>query len=93
MTIKQGTPTLSPLAPTALAGAFEIDTGSDFPNPNDTYLIGMGKVDGNGIVTPVASVRKPTSTRITIVIIAPVIIPANPTVMYLFDLVAGNKYV
>jgi len=56
MVIKQGTPTLQGPTMTSLPAAFEIDCGHDFSNPNTTYLIGMGKADSNGVVTPVASV-------------------------------------
>jgi hypothetical protein len=55
MVVEDSQPDLS--TPTMLSkpGAFEIDTGHDFPSPNSTYLIGLGKVDSNGIVSPVAT--------------------------------------
>lgn len=40
---------------TAKAGAFRIDTGSDFL-PSQNFLIGLGSIDGNGRMKPVATV-------------------------------------
>lgn len=54
--IQQGFPTITQVTPTAIPGAFEIDTGSDFTVPNSTYLVGLAKVNHRGQVAPVASV-------------------------------------
>lgn len=42
-------------------GAYSIVTGSDFQIPNNRYLLGLGKPDKYGIVSPVATVNLPTS--------------------------------
>ena len=56
MVIKENTPTFQGQIMASSPSAFEIDCGNDFPNPNNSYLIGMGMPDNNGVVTPVASV-------------------------------------
>lgn len=43
--------------PSAASGAYEIKTGNDFSMPNNTYLVGLAKVNHRGQVAPVASVR------------------------------------
>lgn len=43
--------------PSAVSGAYEIKTGNDFTVPNNTYLVGLAKVNNRGQVAPVASVR------------------------------------
>lgn len=42
--------------PSAISGAYEIKTGEDFTMPNNTYLVGLAKVNHRGQVAPVASV-------------------------------------
>ncbi|PMD36348.1 hypothetical protein L207DRAFT_434430 [Hyaloscypha variabilis F] len=67
MVVNQGTPTLQGPTMTSSPSAFEIDCDHDFPIPNTTYLIGMGKLDNNGVVTPVASMlaQSGMNTQIT----------------------------
>ncbi|KAE8379067.1 hypothetical protein BDV26DRAFT_291651 [Aspergillus bertholletiae] len=57
MVIKQNFSIIAQSAPSAAASAYEIDTGPDFPVPNDRYLIGLGKVNNRGVVAPVASMK------------------------------------
>ena len=40
---------------TALPSCFRIDTGTDF-EASDNFLLGLGQVDSDGIIVPVASV-------------------------------------
>ncbi|PON25324.1 hypothetical protein TGAM01_v205618 [Trichoderma gamsii] len=53
--------------PSAVSGAYEIKTGNDFTVPNNTYLVGLAKVNNRGQVAPVASVapRNDMSIQIT----------------------------
>ncbi|KAM3070198.1 hypothetical protein ACMFMG_003764 [Clarireedia jacksonii] len=44
------------VSPSSGSNAFTITVGSDFSVPNDTYLIGLAKVNNRGQVAPVASV-------------------------------------
>ncbi|KAE8132759.1 hypothetical protein BDV38DRAFT_274872 [Aspergillus pseudotamarii] len=55
MVIKRNFPTIAQSTPSAVASAYEINTGTDFPVPNERYLIGLGKVNNRGLVAPVAS--------------------------------------
>lgn len=50
-------PVIQETTPSAIPGAYEIKTGTDFPVPNNTYLVGLAKVNNRGQVAPVASVR------------------------------------
>ncbi|KAE8379327.1 hypothetical protein BDV26DRAFT_291352 [Aspergillus bertholletiae] len=59
-------PTIAEITPTATAGAYEIDSGADFTVPNDTYLVGLAKVDHRGRVAPVASVAPLNNMKIQI---------------------------
>lgn len=54
--IIEGFPTIEEITPSAIAGAFEVKTGTDFTVPNDTYLVGLAKVNNRGQVAPVGSV-------------------------------------
>lgn len=58
-TIIDSFPTISEISPTARPGSFEIDTGTGFSVPNNTYLLGLAKVNNRGQVAPVASVCLP----------------------------------
>jgi len=53
--IIQSFPTITEITSTAVAGAYEIKTGTDFSVPNNTYLLGLAKVNNRGQVAPVAS--------------------------------------
>ncbi|KAK5988610.1 hypothetical protein PT974_10096 [Cladobotryum mycophilum] len=64
--IIQNFPTLTEVTPTAVSGAFEIDTGTDFNVPNNTYLVGLAKVNNRGQVVPVASVAPRNNEKIQI---------------------------
>lgn len=57
MAIKQSFPTIQETTPAGKLGAYEIRTGTDFNVPNETYLLGLAKVNNRGQVAPVASVR------------------------------------
>lgn len=57
MTIVNQVPVLGAQTLDSPAGAFQIATDDSFTIPNDSYLIGLGKVNSAGIVSPVASVR------------------------------------
>lgn len=61
MRVVNDAPTLIEVLPEATAGAYEIITGDDMPNPNGEYLVGLGKMNDLGVVTVAASVRLPTS--------------------------------
>jgi hypothetical protein len=63
MKVVQNFPTITEITPTAVSGAFEIDTGADFTVPNDNYLVGLAKVNHRGQVAPVASVSIPPLPR------------------------------
>ncbi|KAH0437794.1 hypothetical protein CcaCcLH18_03690 [Colletotrichum camelliae] len=65
MSVILGTPTLGKEMRTAKAGAFEITTDESFTTPNTQYLIGMGKVDNHGIVSPVASILADNNASVT----------------------------
>lgn len=61
----QSFPTITEISPpTAIPGAYEIDTGDDFNVPNHRYLVGLAKVNHRGQVAPVASVCLFISTRL-----------------------------
>ncbi|EHK47165.1 uncharacterized protein TrAtP1_010180 [Trichoderma atroviride] len=63
----QNFPVIEETSPSAVSGAYEIKTGQDFTMPNNTYLVGLAKVNNRGQVTPVASVapRNDMSIQIT----------------------------
>ncbi|KAK1240116.1 hypothetical protein MKX08_007558 [Trichoderma sp. CBMAI-0020] len=65
--IIQTFPTIEEISPSAVSGAYEIKTGQDFTVPNNTYLVGLAKVNHRGQVTPIASVapRNDMSIQIT----------------------------
>ncbi|GJN78661.1 hypothetical protein PLIIFM63780_002170 [Purpureocillium lilacinum] len=65
--IQQGFPTITQVTPTAIPGAFEIDTGSDFTVPNSTYLVGLAKVNHRGQVAPVASMAPMNNMKIQVI--------------------------
>ena len=46
---------------TASSSCFEIDTGTDFQR-SDNFLIGLGQLDSDGLVVPVATVNMSIST-------------------------------
>ncbi|KAL4753492.1 hypothetical protein BDW72DRAFT_190945 [Aspergillus terricola var. indicus] len=48
-------PTIDAISPTSRPGAYEIDTGTDFTLPNNTYLVGLAKVNNRGQAAPVVS--------------------------------------
>lgn len=52
----QNFPVIQEVTPSATADSFEIKVGSDFTVPNNTYLVGLAKVNNRGQVAPVASV-------------------------------------
>lgn len=56
MIVDRGVPDLMPIPSSARVAAYKIDTGNDLPDLNDRHLFGLGKIDANGLVTPVASV-------------------------------------
>ncbi|KAL3965262.1 hypothetical protein ACCO45_002266 [Purpureocillium lilacinum] len=56
MRVVNDAPTLIEVLPEATAGAYEIITGDDMPNPNEEYLVGLGKMNDLGVVTVAASV-------------------------------------
>ncbi|GJN76862.1 hypothetical protein PLIIFM63780_000350 [Purpureocillium lilacinum] len=56
MRVVNDAPTLIEVLPEATAGAYEIITGDDMPNPNEAYLVGLGKMNDLGVVTVAASV-------------------------------------
>ncbi|KAL7930193.1 hypothetical protein V8C35DRAFT_283764 [Trichoderma chlorosporum] len=64
--IIQSFPTITEITPSAISGAYEIQTGSDFTNPNNTYLVGLAKVDHRGRVAPVGSIAPRTNMNIQI---------------------------
>lgn len=49
-------PKITPITAEAGLSQYSINTGQDFTLPNNRYLVGLGKVDAYGIVSPVASV-------------------------------------
>ncbi|KAM0520694.1 hypothetical protein ACHAPE_003091 [Trichoderma viride] len=60
-------PVIEETSPSAVSDAYEIKTGNDFTMPNNTYLVGLAKVNHRGQVAPVASVapRNDMSIQIT----------------------------
>ncbi|RAL12481.1 uncharacterized protein BO97DRAFT_57954 [Aspergillus homomorphus CBS 101889] len=60
-------PTLAETEPAAHADAYEIKTGTDLNMPNDTYLVGLAKVNNRGQVVPVASVAPQNNQSIQII--------------------------
>ncbi|KAL6886052.1 hypothetical protein GGI43DRAFT_418401 [Trichoderma evansii] len=59
-------PLLSPTDPSATSGSFEIKTGTDFPMPNERYLVGLGQHNRRGQVVPVATVAPQNNATIQI---------------------------
>jgi len=59
-------PTISEITPSAISGAYEIQTESDFTVPNNTYLVGLAKVNHRGQVAPVASIAPRNNMNIQI---------------------------
>lgn len=67
MNIIQSFPTITEISPpTAIPGSFEIDTGSDFNVPNNTYLVGLAKVNHRGQVAPVASMAPLNNMKVQV---------------------------
>ncbi|RFU72136.1 hypothetical protein TARUN_10123 [Trichoderma arundinaceum] len=64
--ITQSFPTIEETSPSAIAGSFEIKTGTDFTLPNNTYLLGLAKVNNRGQVAPVASIAPRNNMNIHI---------------------------
>ncbi|KFZ24006.1 hypothetical protein V502_01515 [Pseudogymnoascus sp. VKM F-4520 (FW-2644)] len=64
--INQSFPTIEQISPSAVAGAYEIQTGIDFNVPNGTYLVGLAKVNNRGQVAPVASISPRNNEKIQI---------------------------
>ncbi|KAL6875858.1 hypothetical protein HDV57DRAFT_510669 [Trichoderma longibrachiatum] len=62
----QSFPTITEVNPTAASGAFEVQTGSDFTMPNNTYLLGLAKVNNRGQVAPVASIAPRTDMKVQV---------------------------
>lgn len=56
MKLVQDFPVLEEVSPTANPESFQFNTGSDLKMPNNTYLVGLAKVNNRGQVAPVASV-------------------------------------
>ena len=56
MKVIENFPTLTEVSPTAVTGAVQVNTGDDFSVPNNTYLVGLAKVNNRGQVAPVASI-------------------------------------
>ncbi|TFB01842.1 hypothetical protein CCMA1212_006321 [Trichoderma ghanense] len=65
--IIQSFPTINEITPTAVPGAFEIKTGSDFNVPNNTYLLGLAKVNNRGQVSPVASIAPRNNMNVQVI--------------------------
>lgn len=51
MVVEEGAPALILTEPSTKASSYRIDTGSDFAEPNDKYLIGLGKRNSFGLVS------------------------------------------
>ncbi|KAL7784536.1 hypothetical protein V8C37DRAFT_357296 [Trichoderma ceciliae] len=64
--IIQGFPTIEEINSSAIAGAYEVKTGSDFSVPNNTYLVGLAKVNNRGQVAPVASIAPGNNMNVQI---------------------------
>ncbi|KAF5855991.1 hypothetical protein ETB97_008110 [Aspergillus alliaceus] len=62
----QSFPTITEINPTAAPGAYEIDSGADFNVPNNTYLVGLAKVNNRGQVAPVASMAPLNNMKVQI---------------------------
>lgn len=56
MIVDRGVPDLIPIPSSAKTGAYKIETGNDLLTPNYKYLVGLGMINGCGLVSPVASV-------------------------------------
>ncbi|PYI18599.1 hypothetical protein BO99DRAFT_433329 [Aspergillus violaceofuscus CBS 115571] len=57
-------PTIQEIDPSATKGSYEFKTGKDFSMPNNTYLVGLAKVNHRGQVSPVGSVAPKNDQRI-----------------------------
>ncbi|KAE8357181.1 hypothetical protein BDV27DRAFT_94477 [Aspergillus caelatus] len=66
MAVIQNFPTIKPTSSTAIPGAFEIDTGTDFMVPNNNYLVGLAKPNNRGQLFPVASVAPFNNEKIQV---------------------------
>ncbi|KAK5988485.1 hypothetical protein PT974_09968 [Cladobotryum mycophilum] len=64
--IIQSFPTITEVSSTSIPGAYEIDTGSDFNVPNNTYLVGLAKVNHRGQIAPVASIAPLNNMKIQV---------------------------
>ncbi|PTB37320.1 hypothetical protein M441DRAFT_149185 [Trichoderma asperellum CBS 433.97] len=64
--IIQSFPVIQETTPSAIPGAYEIKTGTDFLVPNNTYLVGLAKVNNRGQVAPVASIAPRNNMNIQI---------------------------
>ncbi|PNP52489.1 hypothetical protein THARTR1_06957 [Trichoderma harzianum] len=64
--IIQSFPTITEISPSAIPSAYEIKTGTDFEVPNNTYLVGLAKVNNRGQVAPVASIAPYNNMNIQI---------------------------
>ncbi|KAL7916682.1 hypothetical protein GGI35DRAFT_473948 [Trichoderma velutinum] len=56
MIVDRGVPDLIPIPSSAKTAAYKIETGSNLPIPNHKYLFGLGMINCDGLVSPVASV-------------------------------------
>ncbi|KAM3064780.1 hypothetical protein ACMFMG_008364 [Clarireedia jacksonii] len=54
--IIQQFPVLEEVSPSSSSSSYTIKTGLDVPMPNNTYLVGLAKVNNRGQVAPVASI-------------------------------------
>ncbi|KAF7907935.1 uncharacterized protein EAE98_012468 [Botrytis deweyae] len=66
LNIIESFPTMMEVPSSAVDAAYEIRTGSDFSMPNDTYLVGLAKVNNRGQVAPVASIAPSNNEKIQI---------------------------
>ncbi|QUC23378.1 uncharacterized protein UV8b_07619 [Ustilaginoidea virens] len=66
MKVIENFPTLTEVSPTAVTGAVQVNTGDDFSVPNNTYLVGLAKVNNRGQVAPVASIAPINNEKIQI---------------------------
>ncbi|KIN03349.1 hypothetical protein OIDMADRAFT_51318 [Oidiodendron maius Zn] len=64
--IIQSFPTIEEISPSAILGAYEVQTGTDFTVPNGTYLLGLAKVNNRGQVAPVASMAPLNNMKVQV---------------------------